>query len=201
MLSAFIDGLGLESADLVAHDSGATIARVLASEQPERFPRFVLFDTEVPGHTPGIVAMMQRAFRLPGAAALFGTLLRSRRLRRLRLVFGNAAYDHRALDIEEMFETVTRPLLASPEQLRAAMRFVVQFDMREVGLIPHQRLTMPKMILWGERDAFFPLAKGRELYERLPEPRRFAGIARCGVFPQEERPAEWLASVQPFLAA
>lgn len=200
MLTAFLDALNLQSVKLIAHDSGATIARALASEQPQRFSRFVLFDTEVPGHTPMAIWSLQRAFRLPGSTGLLGMLLRARRLRRSRLVFGNVAYDHRALDLDEMFATITGPLLAAPERLRGAMRFVVQFDMRAVGLIRHERLTMPKMVLWGERDAFFPLAKGRELYERLPEPKRFVPIARCGVFPQEERPVEWLATVQPFLA-
>jgi len=200
MLAAFLDALNLPAVTLIAHDSGATIARILAADQPQRVPRFVLFDTEVPGHVPRMVALLQRVFRLPGSARLFGTLLRSRTFLRSRVGFGNVAYDHSALDLDEFFATTTEPLLRSPNSLRAAIKFVVEFDMGVVDTLPHDRLTMPKLVLWGDHDAFFPLAWGRELYETLPEPKSFSTIANCGVFPHEERPTDWLAAVRPFLA-
>ncbi len=201
MLAAFLDALELPSATLIAHDSGATIARILAADQPGRFPRFILFDTEVPGHVIRYFVFLQKVFRLPGAARLFGTLLRSRNfLRSRRFGFGNAAYDHSALDLDELFATATEPILRSRDHLRASIKFFVEFDWHVVDAIPHDRLTMPKLVLWGDHDAFFPYARGRQLFEILPEPKSFSTIADCGVFPHEERPAEWLAAVQPFLA-
>jgi pimeloyl-ACP methyl ester carboxylesterase len=113
MLAVFLDALDLASVTLIAHDSGATIARALAAEQPQRFPRFVLFDTEVPGHVPRMVALLHRVFRLPGSAHLLGRLLRSRTFLRARIGFGNVAHDHSAVDLDEFFATTTEPLLRS----------------------------------------------------------------------------------------
>ncbi len=201
MLAAFLDALDMPSVTLVAHDSGATIARILAAEQTRRVTRFVLFDTELPGHVIPRFLLLQRVFRLPGSVRLFGTLLRSRNfLRSRRLGFGNVAYDHSALDLDELFATTTEPILRSRDHLRASLKFFVEFDWHIVDAIPHERLTMPKLVLWGDHDAFFPHSKGHELFQTLPEPKSFATISNCGVFPHEERPTEWLAAVQPFLA-
>ena len=201
MLAAFLDALELPSATLIAHDSGATIARILAADQPGRVPRLVIFDTEIPGHVIPRFVLLQKVLRLPGAARLFGSLLRSRNfLRSRRFGFGNAAYDHSALDLDEMFDTATEPILRSRDHLRASVKFFVQFDWHLVDALRHDRLTMPKLVLWGDHDAFFPHARGYELFETLPDPKSFATIADSGVFPHEERPAEWLAAVQPFLA-
>lgn len=200
MLAAFLGALDLPSATLIAHDSGATIARILAADQPQRVPRLVLFDTEVPGHVIIRFALLQRVFRLPGSARLFGTLLRSRNfLRSRRLGFGSVAYDHSALDLDELFTTATEPILRSRDHLRASLKFFVEFDWHVVDAIPHDRLTMPKLVLWGDHDAFFPLPWGRQLFEILPEPKSFSVVTNCGVLPHEERPADWLTAVRPFL--
>ena len=201
MLAAFLDALELPSATIIAHDSGATIARVFAADQPQRVPRLILFDTEVPGHVIRYFVFLQKVLRLPGADRLFGMLLRSRSfLRSRRFGLGDVVYDHSALDLDELFATTTEPMLRSRDHLRASLKFFVQFDWHLVDALPHDRLTMPKLVLWGDRDAFFPHAKGRELFEALPEPKSFSTIADCGLFPHEERPAEWLAAVEPFLA-
>jgi pimeloyl-ACP methyl ester carboxylesterase len=201
MLAAFLDALELPSATLIAHDSGATIARILAADQPQRVPRLILFDTEIPGHVIPYFVFLQKVLRLPGSDRLFGMLLRSRNfLRSGRFGFGNVAYDHSALDLDELFDTTTEPMLRSRDHLRASLKFFVEFDWHVVDAIPHDRLTMPKLVLWGDHDAFFPYAKGRQFFETLPEPKSFSTIADCGLFPHEERPAEWLAAVEPFLA-
>ena len=202
MLAAFLDALELPSATLIAHDSGATIARILAADQPQRVPRLILFDTEVPGHVIRYFVFLQKVLRLPGSDRLLGTLLRSRNfLRSRRFGFGNAAYDHSALDLDEMFDTATEPMLRSRDRLRGSLKFMVEFDWKVVDALRHDRLTMPKLVLCGDHDAFFPYARGRQLFEILPEPKSFSAIADCGVFPHEERPAEWLAAVQAFVAA
>src|SRR5262249_53840808 len=49
MLARVMDALRLPSVTLVAHDSGAVIARLLAAFEPHRVRRLIVFDTEVPG--------------------------------------------------------------------------------------------------------------------------------------------------------
>lgn len=201
MLAAFLDALELSSVTIIAHDSGATIGRQLAVDRPDRIPSLVIFDTEVPHRNPRMVALLQLATRMPAADRLFRPLLRSRRYVRSRIGFGNVAYDHSALDMDELLATTVDPMLRSPEHLRASLKFLAQFDAHLVDRLPHERLTMPKLVLWGDHDAFFSHAWGQELFALLPEPKSFCTIADCGLLPHEERPAEWLDAVQPFLAA
>ena len=201
MLAAFIDALELPSVTLIAHDSGGTIARILAADQPQRVPRFVLSDTEIPGHVIRYFSFLQKVLRIPGSARLFEMFLSSRNfLYARRLGFGNAAYDHSALDLDEFFATSTGQVLSSRARLRGCLEFMDQFDWHLVDTLDHDRLTMPKLVLWGDHDAFFPLSKGQQFFETLPGPKSFTTIANCGIFPHEERPAEWLAAVEPFLA-
>lgn len=145
-------------------------------------------------------ALLGRAFRLPGSARVFGMLLRSRSfLHSRRLGFGNAVYDHSAVDPDELFASITEPILRSRDRTQASLKFFVEFDWHVVDTLAHDRLVMPKLVLWGDRDAFFPLKWGRELFRTLPGPKSFTVISRCGVLPHEERPADWLAAVRSFL--
>src|SRR2546425_8601878 len=49
MLGGLLDALQLSTVTLVAHDSGAVIARLLAASEPHRVHRLIVSDTEVPG--------------------------------------------------------------------------------------------------------------------------------------------------------
>src|SRR3990172_1914806 len=198
MLAAFLDALDLPVVTLVAHDSGATIGRQLAVEHPERVSRFVMFDTEVPHHVPRMVAFLQMAARLPGSDRIFRAFVNSRRYLHSRLGFGNVASDLSALDLDELLEVVVEPQLGPRNSLRSSLKFLVEFENTALNCLPHERLTMRKLVLWGDHDTFFPLAWGRELFALLPEPKSFCTIADCGLLPHEEPPSEWLAAVRPF---
>jgi len=197
MLAAFIDELGLPTVTLIAHDSGAVIARLLAVERPERIRQFVLSDTEVAGHVVPSVARLQRIARLPGMLRLIEALGPSRRL--VLSMMGNPFYDRSVIDVDEFLSTVRKPLLRSKRLLRASLRYAAIHDLRFVDTIPHEQLTMPKLVLWGEHAVPLLLSWGRELYDALPEPKSFVVIANCGILPHEERPADWLTAVSGFL--
>src|SRR5258706_7253082 len=74
----FLEGMNLSSVRVVAHDTGATIARQLALIAPERIERLALIGTEIPGHRPPWIPLFQKTAALPGAAATFRLLLRAK---------------------------------------------------------------------------------------------------------------------------
>lgn len=197
MLIAFFDALQLPRVTLIAHDSGAVIVSTLAAAHPERVSRLVLFDTDAPGHIVRSAVVFQKILEFPGAGHLVAELMRIRGV--LRFALGITISDHGAMDMNEFVETTAEPLLSSPERRRTALKFLVQQDPRSMDTVPFHRLTMPKLILWGARDTIFPLAWGTELYERLPDPKRFVEIPASGVFPHEERPDVWSREVASFL--
>jgi pimeloyl-ACP methyl ester carboxylesterase len=55
-------------------------------------------------------------------------------------------------------------------------------------------IDVPTMILWGDRDPFFPLAEGRRMAAAIPGA-DFGVLSRCGHFAAQERPAEVAAAI------
>ena len=59
-------------------------------------------------------------------------------------------------------------------------------------------LAQPTLLIWGEKDPFFPLVAARELAAAMPHAEliNFPGVGHC---PQLERPAEFNAALLAFL--
>src|SRR5262245_11815891 len=127
----FVDALGLDRFDVVAHDTGATIARELALIVGARVEHLVLIDTEMPGHRPPWIPMFQRTARLPGAGPAFRMLLRSRAFRRSSLGFGGCFADLGLVE-GEFHEAFVAPLLASRERLVGQLRYLRGIDWKLV---------------------------------------------------------------------
>ena len=83
-----MDAVGLSKATVIGHDSGGTVARLLAIAIPDRVSRLVLADTEVPGHRPALVRLLKTMLSLPGSMALFANMTRSKTLAKSPLGFG-----------------------------------------------------------------------------------------------------------------
>ena len=201
LVGGFLDALGLERVTLIGHDSGGSVARCFATASPERVDRLVLADTEVPGHRPPFVLLLQGLSRLPGSPLLLRSLFSSKALAKSPIGFGLCFADLGRFDFDEFFETLVAPTARSPEALRATRRFMLDFDFAEVDSVRarYDRLGMPKLVIWGERDRIFPLRVGRHLAEMLPDPKRFAAIGGAGLFVHEEQPGAWAEAVRSFL--
>jgi len=199
ILGRFLDALGVERGTLVGHDSGGSVVRSFSVAHPERVSRLVLADTEVPGHRPAFVRIFQVAARLPAADRLLGLTFGSRSLSRLG--FGSCFAELRSFDFDEFHARVVAPNARTDATRAACRKFLLDFDLIEVdeaGTL-YGRLNMPKCVIWGEKDRFFPLAQGRRLAGMLPEPKRFQMIPRAGLLVHEERPEAWLQTVRDFL--
>ena len=59
-------------------------------------------------------------------------------------------------------------------------------------------LTMPALILWGEKDPLMPVALGRALADALPHA-HFHVLPGCGHLPTLEKPVECAALIGSFL--
>ena len=161
----------------------------------------MLADTEVPGHRPPFVALLSLTARMPGSRALFARTFGSRILARSPAGLGLCFADTRALDFGEFHAALVAPNARSEAASRCAHKFLLDFDFGEVdALAPRYTvLTMPKLLIWGDRDRFFPLAQGRRLWEMLPEPRQLEVVPGAGLFVHEEKPEEWIRAVRSFL--
>ncbi len=192
-----VDTLGLSRYALLAHDSGGTIARMVAAGDG-RVRGLVLGNTEIPGHDSALLRALVLSARAPGARlTLFGPL-RSRRYR--RALFG-ACFTDPAYVEGEFRDLFVRPLFRSARVAEGQLGFLRTLDLGLVHALAgvHARIHAPVLCVWGDRDRWFPIARARAMLPQFPAGAELVEIAGARVFVHEDRAAELAAAALPFL--
>jgi pimeloyl-ACP methyl ester carboxylesterase len=193
LLRGFLDALGLPKVDLVGHSLGGAVACAFTAAEPGRVARLVLVDSA--GFNLGTQdrPWLLRLAGSPGVAAALEALPIRRPLVKLglRQVFED---DGRITPerVEEYVAPLFRP--GASAFLAGLLR-----DARRLGLpdaIAHVRA--PTLVVWGEQDAWAPLAHADRFVAAIPGARK-AVITPCGHIPQEERPQEFIVLLREFL--
>ena len=196
---ACIEELGLKSYGLLAHDSGAAIARWVAIEDPGRVRAIVMGNTEIPEHRPYQVRLFSPFLQLGLGSTLFRQILKRPWLQRSSFGFGGCYIDKNLLDTE-FKEFYVKPLLEEPERLRLQMIYATNLEWSLVDELKsaHSRLQAPVMFIWGENDPWFPLHRAKGMIDQFRHgcelrviPGRLMSI--------EEFPEEFLEEALPFL--
>jgi pimeloyl-ACP methyl ester carboxylesterase len=191
--------VGLERYRIVAHDTGATVARRLAILEGDRVTQLALIDTELPHHRPPLIELFQRLFGLPGSNALFRRLLRSRTFVRSRMGFGGCVRDLSLLEgeFQELFIT---PLAESEARTAGQLLYARGIDWRQLDALRegHGELQGAVLLIWGDGDPFFPVALAREMIPQFKSCRGLEVVPGTRLLPHEEKPAEVLAHLHRF---
>jgi haloalkane dehalogenase len=193
-----IDLLGLDKVAVVGHDSGGMIARHAVAGDP-RLRALGLIDTEQSTGLSWKFKSFLAGRHLPGFGAALGWLAGKPRLRRNRLVLGDAFMDRSLLD-GEFDEFFLQPLHRSKAHLQATMRLLKSFDARfvhELGDL-HRKVQVPVQLVWGEDDRFFPVKWAQDMVNDFADA-QLAVIPGAGLFAHEEQPAEVAAALLPTL--
>ena len=137
--------------------------------------------------------------KVPGYGQALGWLAGRPTLRRNGFILGDAFADRSLLD-GEFDEFFLRPLYQEPKRLRAAVRVLRTFDERYVRELAelHRRIDVPVQLVWGDQDAFFPLAWAEEMVDTFPDA-RLTVIPDAGLFSHEERPGQVAEALLPVL--
>jgi pimeloyl-ACP methyl ester carboxylesterase len=196
-----IDRLAITNYAIVAQDSGAVVARLLAAFDT-RVRGLVLGNTEIPGHHPWQLKVYKLLAGLPFGAHLFGAALRLRALRQSNLAYGGCFSDLAYLEGEfrELFIDAT---VRSRRALEGHARLFQDFDWSMIDALveTHAQLRAPVHFIWGKQDPYFPLAK---LERSLSQ---FAGGASLTVIDpgklmvHEEFPVAFATEARSFLDA
>lgn len=201
-LGLLVAELGLTRAAVVAHDTGATLARLLALDRPAVVSKLALINTEIPGHRPPFIREFQLAARLPGARGMFRALLSLKAFRRSPMGFGGFFHDRARLD-EGFDARFVAPLLADPRRIDGALRFLrgIDWDVLDALAQRHRAIRARVQLIWGEDDPTFPVQYAEELRLQFDPPCTLHRIAQARLLPHVERPAQVLDVLLPFLAA
>lgn len=189
-LARLLTKLGVERAGVIAHDTGATIARRLALSAPERVGALMLMGTEIPNHRPPLVELFIRLFGLPGTSSVFGLALRSDRFVRSTLGFGGC-FEDRSLIGGDFSEHIVAPLARDRRAREGQIAYARGIDWELVDSLAedHGRIHQPTLLVWGERDPFFPVERAKEMVGQLANCAGFETLPGR-LFIHEERPRE-----------
>jgi pimeloyl-ACP methyl ester carboxylesterase len=200
-LQALIEKLDLRNITLLAHDWGGAIGMGTAGRMPERFARFVLFNTGA--FRSKLIPLRIAVCRIP----FFGTFA----LRGLN-AFSRAAITMAVEKHERMTPAVKAGYLAPYDcwaNRVAVNRFVKDIPLKEshpswptlveveTGLEQFQQ--HPMLLVWGEKDWCFTTAFLDEFERRFPQAETLR-ISDAGHYVFEDAPEVFLPKVREFLS-
>jgi pimeloyl-ACP methyl ester carboxylesterase len=181
-----LDELGIEKAVLIGHSMGGEVVARAAELAPERVEKLVLVAT-APGYPLRLGPRLpfMRAF-MPGFARL------ARRNARKNLF-----YDPKSVDIDAIMAEYEKP-----GRIYGSLNTVWQMwdGVRKQPKLDHSKITMPVLVLWGEKERVLPFDQRllRWLRKRLPQA-EVVTILRTGHMLLEENPTAANEALQQFL--
>jgi len=194
-----IDGLGIARYALLAHDSGGTVARLVAAADA-RVRGLVLGGTEIPGHNPWLIQFYVGLTKAPGMARLVVSSMRFGAVRRSFLGFGGCFSDAAYVD-GEFGDWFVRPLFSSRRVAAGQMALLRDLDFRLFDALDsaHRRIRAPVRCIWGTDDPFFPIAKARRMLEQFAGGAELVEIPGAKLFAHEDHPEAFATHALPFL--
>lgn len=201
-LRAFADRIGLGRVAVLAHDTGGTLARLLALEEGERVSHLVLLNTEMPRHRPPWVQLYQRLAALPGTASSFQLLLRLGPFRRSSLAYGPCFHDPRLLD-DDFHDCFVAPLLASRRRVDGSMRYLrgIDWGLIDAFATRHRELRARVLLVWGADDTVFPLVHARAMMPQFAGRASLIEVPAARFLVHEERSVTVAEAASDFLGA
>jgi pimeloyl-ACP methyl ester carboxylesterase len=194
-----IERLGLTRYALVAHDSGALFARLLAANNPQ-VAALVSGNTELPGYHSQLINRLVWVAKTPGGVALVQQLMKLRAVRCSKFGFQGAFASDDFIE-GEFYRSVLAPMLASRSQFERVFSLLRRFDFSLVDQLEatHARIAAPVRFIWGADDRIFPLKRAEKMISQFPGGATMHTIKGGRCFAHEEFADEFAALAQPFL--
>lgn len=189
LVSALMKERGIESAVIVAHSWGSSVALDLALTEPEKVTRLALYDAWV------YEEQLPSFFHLSRAAGvgelLFGLFYDQRPDERMANAFFDPMFVTEA-QVEEVEKALQRPgtRAAALAAARGQRYANIQAD--------YKRIDVPTLLLWGRDDTVTPVAVGERLANDLPHARLIV-YPRCGHFPMREAATASTGDLERFI--
>lgn len=200
-LVRFFSSQGLDNFDLIAHDTGASIARLVALAMPESVLHLVMFNTEIPHHRPPWISTYQFLARLPGAGRSFRFTMRSRLWRNSSMGLREFYTDKSRLSDPTNIEPYLAPLLKSPERMQGFLGYLkgIEWSVVDGMADSHSRILAKTLFLWGENDKTFPLKLAKKMLAQFSHSAELVSLP-ASLLPHEECPELVNEHIRQFLS-
>jgi pimeloyl-ACP methyl ester carboxylesterase len=191
MLAAFLDGLSIPAVDLVATDSGGTIAQLFVVQHPSRVRTMLLTNCDVHENSPP--AQMHNSIESARAGRYDQKMQRhldDRVYARSPQGIGGSAYVDPNNFTDEAIDCYFKPLVSSPLRRTQLNRHLAAFEPNPLLAIEPElrRCTVPTRMLWGTADQLFPVVWAEWLDRTIPGSRGVRLVQGGRLFWPEELP-------------
>lgn len=204
-LSAYVDtvlelldavGLGDANLGFIGHDSGGSIARLVAATKPERVTGMVFGNTEVPNRYSPLFRRFLWLSRLPLVATLMRYALR------FEVVLANMALvgrtPNKAALRRELEQTYFARFQTNERAFHQSMTILKSVRVSDFDQLAeaHARVSAPVHLVWGRRDPWFPLRDAKEMMTTFAGGAKLTVIDDAALMVHEEAPSEFAATVR-----
>jgi len=194
-----LEKLRIEKYSLIAHNSGATIARVIAIE--EKVDNLIILNTEIPFHRPPWIPFYQRVGLLPAIPAIIRVLLKQNWFIKSSMGFKELYYDKSMLEDKLNISPYINPVVSSQLKTIGAFKYLKGIDWELVDEFKnsHSKITARTLMLWGEKDKTFPMKLGKQMVNQFSSEVDFVVIKNASLLPHEEKPDEVIREILKFI--
>lgn len=196
-----LDKLSIDSYNLIAHNSGAAIARIVAINQPQKLKNLILINTEIPNHRPPFIEMYQRIGMLPLVPRFIRFQLGRERFRRSAMGFKQAYTNKRMFDDDSNLGPYLLPLIQSNKKTKGAFKFLKGIDWTIIDEFEntHSLIEANVLLLWGENDKTFPVKLAKKMADQFKSVMKFVSIQDASLLPHEEKPNDVIKEIITFV--
>ncbi|MGI9613069.1 MAG: alpha/beta fold hydrolase [Acidimicrobiales bacterium] len=197
----FLEALQVDACSVVAHDTGATIARLLVADNLDKVHKFVILNTEIPNERPPWFPLYARLMKLPLARVPFQLALRSRSFLKSPMGFGGA-YDNNELINDRFIARYIQPVVDDPHRYEGLSRYLrIGLDFTLIDALPevHERITIPVHFVWGAEDPTFPIEPARRMMTDFPNCEGMTEVPKGKLLSHDEFPEVTAEAIKRFL--
>ena len=200
-LACLIDHMQWKMVSIIAHDTGASIARLVALSRNDVVKNLIMINTEIPNHRPPFIPMHQFLAKLPLANVLFRALLKVGPIVRSPLLFAPFYYNKALLKQSAYVMAPYVSKLRTHHQMLGMLKYLIGIEWKLVDDFEHshQSIKANVLLVWGENDVTFPIAFAKKMVPQFNGNCQLAVIPKACLMPHEERPEAVLAQIVPFL--
>jgi len=200
-LNKLIDLLGINNQlKIIAHDTGASIARLLGLEKSNNIEKLILINTEIPNHRPPYIPMYQFLARLPLANLMFRTLLKFDFIVTSPLLINQFFFDKSRFKNKSNYYHYVQAL-SDKKKMFGMIEYLKGIEWKVVDDFAknHKNIDAQTLFLWGEEDKTFPVNRAKKMVTQFNGNCMFETIERTCIMPHEEKPNEVLKIILKFL--
>ena len=196
-----LDKLKIQDTNIIAHDSGGTIARIIAINNPNRVRNLILINTEIPNHRPPFIELYQKLCLLPFATYYFRRKLNEKRFVRSSMGFRHAYSDKNMLANENNLNPYLQPLIKSNKKTTGAFKYLKGIDWKIIDEFEHthKKIKANVLLIWGEDDKTFPIDLAKNMTKQFNSNIEFKRIKNASLLVHEEKPKEVSDEIIRFL--